>query len=157
MLLLYTFNISVEDLTWYTSSFKQKTSNEHHLIHDVDHPCPNHVYSKTYKQQSNLQGGRKAYTCDVCNKSFTQPSHLRLNQCTWSGQYAFTCGVSNHSRNRRTINTHIVEGVYLPVKSNKLNPHVNGRSPLSVMTVHQWTHSRKHPFTWGMYNYSCSR
>ena len=69
MLLLYTLNIPIEDLTLCISLFKQKTSNEHELIHDVDHPCRNHVCSKTYKQQSNRHGGRKAHTFDVCNKS----------------------------------------------------------------------------------------
>jgi len=43
MLHFCTFNISIEDLAWYISFFKQKTSNEHKLIHDVDRPCLNHV------------------------------------------------------------------------------------------------------------------
>ena len=82
--------------------FKQTASNKHH-------PCQNYVYSKTYKQQSNLHSGRKAYTCDVCNKSFTWPSHLRVNQCTQSGGHPFTlmC-VIDKSRSRltwRTLNT----------------------------------------------------
>jgi len=54
--------------------------------------------------------------------------------------------------------THIVEGVRLPVKCNELKPHVNGRSPLSVMEGTSVYAAESIHLPWVcIINHSCSR
>ena len=66
-----------------------------------------------------IHSGERSYTCDMCNKAFSQLSNLTAHKRIHSGERPYTCDMCSKAFSQQSylqlINTYIVLSVLIPV------------------------------------------
>ncbi|XP_021927598.1 zinc finger and SCAN domain-containing protein 5B-like [Zootermopsis nevadensis] len=136
--------------------------NEGNLIHGEERAYSCNVCNKSFSWRSHLMihqrihSGERPYTCDVCNKSFGRRNHLKIHQSTHSGEQPHSCDVCNKAFSRRSLlKRHLhVHSGERPYSCHLCNKSFSQRSHLKV---HQRIHSGERPYSCNKCDKSFSR
>jgi hypothetical protein len=77
-----------------------------YALTDLQEQCPYscNVCNKTFTEQNDLKthqcihSGHRPFSCDVCKKSFSQQGHLKGYLRIHSGERPFSCNLCNRTR-----------------------------------------------------------
>jgi uncharacterized Zn-finger protein len=96
----------------------ERTCHQGHLkthqhIHSGEHPYLCDVCNRSFSTKSILKipqsthSGQRPYLCDVCDKSFSWKSELKTHQHIHSGEHPYLCDVCSKSFSRKSyLKTH---------------------------------------------------